>query len=63
MRKLRKLIRRCKFSDESLYLYAGFKKRDSFKRELKFHDMKTAITSGLLILFSQVLIAILLGLF
>jgi hypothetical protein len=58
---MRKFLRKCKFSEDTLYLYAEFKKRDSFKKALKFHDMKVAITVGLLVVLCQFVLLILLG--
>lgn len=58
---MKKFLRKCKFSEDTLYLYAEFKKRDSFKKALKFHDMKVAITVGLLVVLCQFVLLILLG--
>jgi hypothetical protein len=57
---MRKFLRKCKYSGDTLYLYAEFKKRDSFKKALKFHEMKVAITVGLLIVACQIVLLILL---
>lgn len=58
---MKKFLRKCKFSGDTLYLYAEFKKRDSFKKALKFHDMKVAITVGLLVVLCQFVLLILMG--
>lgn len=51
-----KLLRKAKYSAETIYLYAGFKQREKFEKALQFHNMKVAITVGLLILVCQLLL-------
>lgn len=58
---MKKIINKCKYSRETLYLLGEFKKKDSFYKALRFHEMKVAITVGLLIVACQVLLLILVG--
>lgn len=56
-----KLLTKAKYSGETLYLLGEFKKKDSFYKALRFHELKVAITVGLLIVACQFVLLILLG--
>ena len=60
--KIKEVIRKARFSKESIYLLAGFKRRDGFDRALFFHEMKTAFVVGFLIFVCQVLLLLILKL-
>lgn len=58
---MKNLVRKAKYSGETLYLLGEFKRKGSFYKALRFHEMKVAITVGLLIVACQVILLILLG--
>ncbi len=60
--RIKEVIRKARFSKESIYLLAGFKSRDKFEQALFFHEMKTAILVGLLIVACQGLLLLVLKL-
>ena len=62
MEKIKDFFRKCKFSEESVYIFAERRNRRKFKEAMNFHIMKNIALAGLLILVIQILLLGLMGL-
>jgi hypothetical protein len=62
MEKIKDFFRKCKFSEESVYIFAERRNRKKFKEAMNFHIMKNIALAGLLILVIQILLLGLMGL-
>jgi hypothetical protein len=50
---MRNIIRKLKYSAESVYIFSELKKRDRAVRAMRFHEMKVAVQVALCIFICQ----------
>ena len=62
MKELKKLWRKYKYSEESLFTYGTLKKREQFEKAINFYRLKVAIEVGICILVAQIVILFIFGL-
>lgn len=59
--KLKNLIRKCKYSEESIYIFSELKKKDRAKKAMCFHERKIIIKAIVLVLLVELLVFIILN--
>jgi hypothetical protein len=61
MKKIQDFLKRCKYSQESVYIFAEMKNKKKFHQAMQFHIMKNIVVFGIVVLACQILLLILLG--
>lgn len=54
--KIKKLIRKCKYSAESVYIFTELKKRNKAEKAMRFHELKIAVQLAVLIFVCQMVL-------
>lgn len=59
--KIKNLVRKCRYSEESVYIFSELKKRERAKEAMYFHENKIIIKTIALVLLVELLVFIILN--
>lgn len=62
MKKLKKMLRQIRYSEETVYVYSEIKNRQKAKEAMKLHEAKIIATVSFCIFLGQVVMLLILGL-
>lgn len=62
MKKIKDLMRKCKYSAESVYIFTELGNKSKARKAMLFHEMKTAIQAGIIIGACQLALYIIISL-
>ena len=54
--KLKDLKRKCKYSEESVYIFSQLNKKQRAREAMRFHEMKIIVQFGLIVFVFQMLL-------